>query len=261
MLPSLPHVQFGGAPPEVVARRQQKTEAMRRDESIVQACLDLLRHPPDGVLMSPSPDTGGKAGTRQDRAGFRAIDRVLKDLGLTWLEGHAPAVQQASYAIKALVVAELSAARDLAALLDRAPDLETLLLPAANRTFTEAPPSSKRSKRFSVQSARSARQRDRSASDQANTQLGRCGEDFVVEAERHRLADEGRPDLAERVERTTRDIGDGAGYDVASFNADGSLRSIEVKPRTAPLTLRSSSRPRDTSVVCPTRRLLALPRP
>lgn len=108
-------------------------------------------------------------------------------------------------------MAELSADPDLAALLDRVPDPETPLLPAADRTFTEAPPRSKRSGISSARGARLARRWDRSASDQANTELGRCGEEFVVEVERCRLADEGRPDLAKPVEWTARDKGDGAG--------------------------------------------------
>ena len=39
----------------------------------------------------------------------------------------------------------------------------------------------------------------------------------------------GRPDLAKRVVWVARDLGDGAGYDIASFDADGSDRHIEVK--------------------------------
>ena len=70
---------------------------------------------------------------------------------------------------------------------------------------------------------------DRSAADAANRKLGDAGEEFVVVFERRRLASEGRADLAERVAWTARDIGDGAGYNVSSFSADGSARLIEVK--------------------------------
>lgn len=217
------------ADPEAVARMRQRMEAKRSDESIVQAYLDLLWQPPDGVLPFQSANADAEIGTKQVRVGFQAISRVLKDLGLTWLNGHAPAVQRASPAMEALVMAELSANPDLAALLDRVPDPEMPLLPAADRTFTEAPPRFKRSGISSTPGARLARRWDRSASDQANTELGRRGEEFVVEIERRRLADEGRPDLAKLVEWTARDQGDGTGYDVASFNADGSPRLIEVK--------------------------------
>jgi hypothetical protein len=43
------------------------------------------------------------------------------------------------------------------------------------------------------------------------------------------LARAGRSDLADRVVWAARDIGDGLGYDVASFFPDGRERFIEVK--------------------------------
>jgi hypothetical protein len=68
------------------------------------------------------------------------------------------------------------------------------------------------------------------ARDAANKELGRRGEEFVLEFERRRLQEvEGQPGLAKRVEWTSRDRGDGAGYDISSFNGDGSARLIEVK--------------------------------
>jgi hypothetical protein len=68
------------------------------------------------------------------------------------------------------------------------------------------------------------------ARDTANRDLGRRGEEFVVEFERRRLHDvERRPELSKQIERTARDQGDGAGYDIRSFNGDGSPRLIEVK--------------------------------
>jgi hypothetical protein len=67
------------------------------------------------------------------------------------------------------------------------------------------------------------------ARDAANRDLGRRGEEFVVEFERKRLHDGGRRDLVQRIEWTAHVRGDGAGYDVQSFNADGTSRLIEVK--------------------------------
>jgi hypothetical protein len=67
------------------------------------------------------------------------------------------------------------------------------------------------------------------ARDAANRDLGRRGEEFILEFERKRLHDGGRRDLAQRIEWTAQARGDGAGYDVQSFDADGSTRLIEVK--------------------------------
>jgi hypothetical protein len=67
------------------------------------------------------------------------------------------------------------------------------------------------------------------ARDAANRDLGRRGEAFVLEFERRRVHDAGRPDLARQIEWTSDVRGDGAGYDIQSFNLDGTSRLIEVK--------------------------------
>jgi len=65
--------------------------------------------------------------------------------------------------------------------------------------------------------------------DFRNRQLGRAGEAFVVSAERGRLAQVGRDDLVDKVRWVADVDGDGAGYDVLSFDGDGQQRLIEVK--------------------------------
>ena len=67
------------------------------------------------------------------------------------------------------------------------------------------------------------------ARDAANRDLGRRGEEFVVEFERRRLHDGGQRELVKLIEWTSHFKGDGAGYDVQSFNPDGTSRLIEVK--------------------------------
>jgi hypothetical protein len=68
------------------------------------------------------------------------------------------------------------------------------------------------------------------ARDAANRALGQLGEEWVLEFEQRRLHDrDGRPDLAKRVEWSSRIRGDGLGYDITSFDASGDSRLIEVK--------------------------------
>ena len=62
-----------------------------------------------------------------------------------------------------------------------------------------------------------------------NRKLGYLGEKFVLEWEKRRLIREGRFDLTTEIEWTSEEQGDGAGYDIKSFEADGSPRYIEVK--------------------------------
>lgn len=59
--------------------------------------------------------------------------------------------------------------------------------------------------------------------------LGLKGELQVIRYEKNRLNKLGRNDLANQVKHVSKDIGDYLGYDVLSFNSDGSLLFIEVK--------------------------------
>lgn len=61
-----------------------------------------------------------------------------------------------------------------------------------------------------------------------NAITGSKGEELVLKEERKRLIREGRSDLAVRVKRVSIED-DSLGYDIHSFNADGTNRFIEVK--------------------------------
>lgn len=74
-----------------------------------------------------------------------------------------------------------------------------------------------------------ARRFDVAERDARNRALGRAGEERVLWHERSSLAAVGRDDLARRVRWVSDEDGDGAGYDVASFEPDGRLRLVEVK--------------------------------
>jgi hypothetical protein len=65
--------------------------------------------------------------------------------------------------------------------------------------------------------------------DHRNRSLGKAGEAFVVDLERERLEGGNRADLARKVRWTAAEDGDGAGYDISSFNLEGTPRLIEVK--------------------------------
>jgi hypothetical protein len=65
--------------------------------------------------------------------------------------------------------------------------------------------------------------------DYRNRALGKAGERFVLDIERRSLVGMDRADLAERVRWVAAEDGDGAGYDIASFDRAGHERFIEVK--------------------------------
>ena len=70
---------------------------------------------------------------------------------------------------------------------------------------------------------------DMAGRDERNRTLGRAGEKLALAHERAMLRDAGRSDLAERVRWVSQLDGDGAGYDIASFQSDGRNRLLEVK--------------------------------
>ncbi len=78
--------------------------------------------------------------------------------------------------------------------------------------------------------SRRARRIDFAERDAVNRQLGKLGEQFVLELEKHRLKAAGRDDLAQKMVWASRDIGDGLGFDILSFDeSDDSERMLEVK--------------------------------
>lgn len=65
--------------------------------------------------------------------------------------------------------------------------------------------------------------------EQNNRQLGEEGEKLIFEYEKWRLIKSGKENLADKVEWVSKELGDGAGYDILSKNNNGSDRFIEVK--------------------------------
>jgi Domain of unknown function (DUF3883)/Domain of unknown function (DUF3427) len=64
--------------------------------------------------------------------------------------------------------------------------------------------------------------------------VGLAGELLVLDRERRSLIAAGRRDLAEKVVHTAKIEGDGAGFDIRSFFADGRPKYVEVKTTTGP---------------------------
>jgi len=65
-----------------------------------------------------------------------------------------------------------------------------------------------------------------------NGRLGKMGEDLVMSYEKNRLLKAGLKDLAYKVKHSSESEGDGLGYDIKSYDLDGSTIYIEVKSTT-----------------------------
>jgi Domain of unknown function (DUF3883) len=65
--------------------------------------------------------------------------------------------------------------------------------------------------------------------DFRNRKLGREGEELVFQFEREKLLQLDRSDLAKKIRWISEEDGDGAGYDILSFDEKGKERFLEVK--------------------------------
>lgn len=70
--------------------------------------------------------------------------------------------------------------------------------------------------------------------DFRNRKLGRDGEELVLHFERERLKQFERPDLAKKIRWVSQEDGDGAGYDILSFDQTGKEQFLEVKTTVGP---------------------------
>lgn len=139
---------------------------------------------------------------------------LLERAVLEWLSGHPDFFRElASGPILAPTSRQPIAAGDLAGLVVDPPVTEGVVAPRAEDDA--------RARFFKTDFVRR---------DAENRKLGRLGEEWALEFEQRRLHDDAkRPDLARRVEWIADTRGDGAGYDLASFESDETPRLIEVK--------------------------------
>ncbi len=147
------------------------------------------------------------------------ISAVLDELGMPWIEGYKPK-RNYQNAIFDAVDRYLTASGDRTA--------EATAPHATSPLFVPAPLLDEKIER-PPRLEQLVRKFDPVERDFRNRQLGRAGEAFVVAMERTRLVEAGRDDLADKVRWTADVDGDGAGYDVRSFDVKGQERLIEVK--------------------------------
>jgi Protein NO VEIN, C-terminal/Domain of unknown function (DUF3427) len=77
-----------------------------------------------------------------------------------------------------------------------------------------------------------ARKVDYTRQSARDKRVGRAGELLVLDYERQALRNAGIPELAEKVRHVADVEGDGAGYDIESYDPDGTRKYIEVKTTT-----------------------------
>jgi len=151
------------------------------------------------------------------------ISAVLDELGMPWIPGYKPKrnYQNAIFDAIDRYLSRHPAALAPAQNLPNIPAHSTeIFVPAPVLTSNEPIPD---------RLLRLIRKFDPVERDHQNRSLGKAGEAFVVDLEKRKLADADRLDLAGKVRWIACEDGDGAGYDVLSYNPNGQERLIEVK--------------------------------
>ena len=151
------------------------------------------------------------------------VTAVLMGLGEPWIEGYKPAPNFQGSLIDAVVRALRGADANLP--IGHSVQAGSGVIPfGAAPTLRNEPPPSGTEPILAV-----ARKFDVAETQARNRALGRAGEERVLRHERAVLVRAGRDDLAGRVRWTSEEDGDGAGYDIASFEPSGAPRLVEVK--------------------------------
>lgn len=163
---------------------------------------------------------------------YRNISAAFLDLGSRYVPGLKPAFNYQELVLD-VVEERLQSDRKLAQLVEAdveqaptRPEVDDIL-----STLVDPPPPRDRPDHTYEGSRAPTGRRtvDYLAIEARNSALGLEGERFVLDYERTRLVHAGKPNLADRIEHTSVDEGDGAGFDIRSYETDGSDRFIEVK--------------------------------
>lgn len=157
------------------------------------------------------------------------ISAVLDALGLPYINGYKPRGNSQLLLRKSVQAYVLKHPQQVGAIVDA---LEEVKLPGEKTylaALVEAP-----KREALVRGPAPARQRlprkfDYAARDEANRKLGRAGEQWVIGYEQQRLTALGHPELFQRLDWVADTQGDGAGFDILSFDDVARHRFIEVK--------------------------------
>lgn len=152
------------------------------------------------------------------------ISAILREMNEFWIPGYKPAVDFQESLIEAVIRNPRRRA-----IHSQSPGISSSAQEVGS--FFLAPPPSPLNRDVLAEKQRRALdcRFDPAEADARNRELGRAGEALVLDFERHVLRRSGRADLADRVRWTSREDGDGAGYDIASFTPEGGPRLVEVK--------------------------------
>jgi Domain of unknown function (DUF3883) len=151
------------------------------------------------------------------------ISAVLDKLGLPWIAGYKP---RSNYQDAIFDAIDRYLTRHPAFL--EGATVSASLPSLSSEIFVPPPAPPSPNEPIPERLRRLVRKFDPVERDYRNRSLGKAGEEFVIDVERRQLAAD-RPDLARKVRWIAAEEGDGARYDVLSFDPLGHERLLEVK--------------------------------
>jgi len=161
------------------------------------------------------------------------ISAIMHELGMPAISGYKPFSNYQRNVLPDAVLDRLVANPDLTAIINddvnsvvQAPTVQNIL------SLLEKPPALDRSSKKDIVREPSSNYSVRTnylELEAANKSLGDAGELFVIRFEQARLISLGKSFLADKIEHVAKTQGDGAGFDIRSFEVNGSDRFIEVK--------------------------------
>ena len=163
------------------------------------------------------------------------ISAVLQQLDLPWINGYKPRAHFQKSIVNAI---ERHLVKHPAA---QHPETLAAVFAERPQLFMEPAPMLEPKKERPEVVQRLVRKFNPAERDFLNRRLGHNGEEMVFNFEQQRLRQMDRPDLARKVRWISQEEGDGAGYDILSFDQRGRERFLEVKTtvgtQTAPFYL------------------------
>jgi hypothetical protein len=161
------------------------------------------------------------------------ISAVLIEMGIPYIDGYKPRFNYQRSLLPAAVTDYLNNNPELQALFagdsEEVPSIPTVEDFLALLEEPPAPPKQKTpsvAEPMPIYNPGGVNYLEREARNQS---LGEAGEQFVINYERARLIHAGKDSLADRIEQVSLTVGPSAGFDIRSFENDGSDRFIEAK--------------------------------
>lgn len=199
--------------------------------------FEMLRLEADGVAFNKSGhnDILRKQLRGRSKASVELkhqnISAVLAGMGLPFIHGYKPRGNSQLLLRKAVQEYVLGHSADVGKIVDALEEVKTPAQKSYSAVVVESPVMEERQKLVAPTRLRPRlpRKLDYAARDEANRRLGRLGEEWVIGYEQHRLTEMGHPELFQQLEWISDTQGDGAGYDILSFESDVLHRYIEVK--------------------------------